>query len=155
MTDLNALSKADLNARLAEPLNASALKKMPKADLVALVAKQEKPKAARKPRVLGAHTYCLPVDDAQKVVPVREGSKKHALFSALLKGATMEELQEATGWQRSVVQSSFGYDVPKSGFGVKRTEDGTYWLLMPKALAALPVITAEVDRAAALVAACR
>lgn len=146
------LSKADLNARLATPLTASALKKIAKADLVAMVAAQEKP---RKPRVLGAHTYCLPTDDAQRVVPVREGSKKHALFAALLKGATLEELQEATGWTRATVQSSFGYDVKNSGFGVKRTEDGTYWLLMPAALAALPVITADVNRAAALSAACR
>ncbi len=49
MTDLNTLSKADLNARLATPLAASALKKMPKPELVALVAAQEKPKTARKP----------------------------------------------------------------------------------------------------------
>jgi len=50
MTDLNTLTKPALNDMLAKPLTASALKKIYKADLVAMV-EAHKPKA-RKPREL-------------------------------------------------------------------------------------------------------
>lgn len=152
------MTKTQIAAELATlgvVLTASQIKKTSLADLQAQLDAAQKPKAERKPRALKPHTYCQPTDDAQKVVPVREGSKKHALFTALLDGATLEELQEATGWTRATVQSSFSYDAKNSGFGVERREDGRYYLLLPSGMTGLPVITEELDRAAALVAACR
>ncbi|MBK5928361.1 hypothetical protein [Rhodobaculum claviforme] len=146
------LSKADLNARLATPLTASALKKIAKADLVAMVAAQEKP---RQPRTLKPHVFCQPVADATEAKALKEGSKKHLLAAALLNGATLDELMAVTGWNKSTVQSAFAYDMKSAGLGVERREDGRYYLLLPAGMLRLPIATADVTRADALVAACR
>jgi hypothetical protein len=116
-------------------------------------APKAKAKAATTPKALKPHVYCEPgkLDD---VKAVKAGSKRHLLFAALKKGATLEEMMAATGWNRSTVQSSFRVDVPAAGFGCERRADGCYWLLLPKGLKSLPVAQPGQTRAEA-VAGCR
>ncbi len=125
----------------------------PVSDVIENVA-DPKPKAAPKTRALKPHVYCQPVPKTENITSLTDGSKKHKLASALLDGATMEELMEAVGWNRSTVQSAFSYDMKNSGFGVERRKDQKYYLLMPKGLKRLPVMQKGQSRADALVAAC-
>ena len=144
------MTKTELNALLATPLTASKLKKTSVAELQAMVEAQ-KPKAERKPRALAPRVMVEPSGD---VKAVRDGSKKHLLLAALVRGATIEALMEATGWTRATVQSAFRVDVASTGFGCERREDGRYHLIFPAGVKSIPVATADVTRAAA-VAGCR
>ncbi|PIE13509.1 MAG: hypothetical protein CSA68_11675 [Rhodobacterales bacterium] len=146
------MTKNELNAKLATPLTASQLKGTKLADLQVMVEAQTP--AAKNARVLKPHVYCEPVPKAESITSLTEGSKKHKLAAALLKGATMEQLMEAVGWNRSTVQSAFSYDMKNSGFGVERRKDQKYYLLMPKGLKRLPVMQKGQSRADARVAAC-
>lgn len=119
------------------------------------VADAPAPKAERKARVLRPHVYCLPVEQAEQITALIDGSKKHRLAAALLKGATMKQLEVATGWKKAVVSSAFQYDMKNSGFGVERRDDQKYYLLMPAALKVLPVVVKGQKRPDAVVAACR
>ena len=85
MTDLITLTKPALNDMLAKPLTASALEKIAKADLVAMVDAQ-KPKA-RKPRVLADRVMVEP-DKPEDVKSTKADSKWHLMAKALAKGAT-------------------------------------------------------------------
>ena len=144
------MTKTELNALLATPLSASKLKKTPLVELQAMVEAQ-KPKAERKPRTLAPRVM---VEPSGEIKAVRDGSKKHALLAALERGATIEELMAATGWIRATVQSAFRVDVASTGFGCERREDSRYYLLFPAGVKRIPVMTADVSRAAA-VAGCR
>ncbi len=123
-----------------------------RAEVVEATAKAAPKK--RKPRVLKAHVFCQPMDAPVAIRALTEGSKKHKLAAALLDGATMDELMAATGWRKDVVSSAFQYDMKNSGFGVERRSDQKYYLLMPKGLKRLPVVSKGETRADALVAAC-
>ncbi|WFE74245.1 hypothetical protein [Roseinatronobacter sp. S2] len=149
------MTKTQIAAELATlgiVLTASQIKKASLADLQAQLDAARKPKAARKPRALGPHVFCKPSGDPKAV---RAGSKKHILLAALEKGASLDDLMTATGWQKGVVQSAFQYDVKMTGFGVERRADGLYYLIFPKNLKTIPVATPDVSRTDALVAACR
>ena len=117
-------------------------------------AAKAKGSAPRKPRTLAPHVYCQPAAKPEGVTALVEGSKKHLLAKTLLKGATIEQLMKATSWNRSTVQSSFGYDMKNSGFGVERRADQKYYLLMNKKLKRLPIKAADKTRAASVVDAC-
>ena len=169
MTTYHDMTKTELNDLLPENLrrhNASALKKTSKADLIANLDTLEpktadapnddpKPKANSKPRTLKAHKYCDPVDTPEKIMSLKDGSKKHLLAKALWGGATIDDLMAATGWNKSTVQSAFHYDMKNSGFGVERRDDAKYYLLVPNGLKRLPVVSKGETRADALVAACK
>lgn len=83
-----------------------------------------------------------------------DGSKRHLLAQALLRGATLEHLTEVTGWSRSTVTSALRWDMSQVGLGVERKGD-KYFLIMPEGLKRLPVREATISRADALVAACK
>lgn len=158
-------TKADLAAALKDlgiDMTPSQIKKASKDELAARywtmieqAAKQEKPKAPKTPRAMKPHTYCRPVEKAEDAKALTSGSKKHLIAAALLDGAALDELMTVSGWSKATVQSSFSYDMKNSGFGVERREDGKYYLILPAGMKALPVATADVSRADALVAACR
>jgi DNA-binding MarR family transcriptional regulator len=120
----------------------------PKAD----AAKADKP--ARKARVLEDRVIQKAATDLAKVRPMTDGSKRHLLAQALLRGATLEHLVEVTAWSRSTVTSALRWDMAQVGLGVERKGD-KYFLIMPEGLKRLPVREATISRADALVAACK
>ncbi len=147
------MTKAELNAQLAAPLSASALKKITLADLQAKVDAQ-KP-TTKKARTLGAKVFCEPAKSADDVKPIRAGTKRAILADALAKGATMDELVALLGWDRSVVSSAFTVDLKPMGYGVSRDDAGVYRLTMPSQIKRPAITLADQSRADALVAACR
>ncbi|WP_375552592.1 hypothetical protein [Rhodophyticola porphyridii] len=151
MTDLNTQTKTALNAVLAKPLTASALKKTAKAELVAMVDAQT-PKA-RKPRVLADRVMIEP-GKPEDVKATKAGSKRHLMAEALAKGATIEELTEMLGWNKDTVSSALRTDMGALGLGVER-KAGKYYLLFPKGVKRIPAHDADTTRADALVAACK
>lgn len=151
MTDLNKLTKPALNDMLAKPLTASALKKIAKADLVAMFDTQ-KPKT-RKPRELPDRVMVEP-GKPEDVKATKAGSKRHLMAEALAKGATIDELTELLGWNKDTVTSAFRADMRALGFGVER-KAGKYRLLLPKGMKRIPAHDADTTRADALVAACK
>lgn len=52
-----------------------------------------------------------PTTDLSNVRPIREGTKRHAMVKALLKGCTLDELAEATGWSRNVASAAVYTDL--------------------------------------------
>lgn len=112
-----------------------------------------KTKPAPKARVL-EDRIITPVGKLEDVKAVSDGSKKHKLAEALLRGATIEHLMEVTGWNRSTTLSALRWDVGQMGLGCER-KGGKYFLIMPEGLKRLPLRTADVTRADALVAACK
>ena len=182
MTDLNTLTKAELNALLVSPFTPTQLKKKSKDDLIAMLgelpetaigaaltieqfaatpeaeanaetwAKAAKP--ARKARTLEDRVIQKPAADLARVRPMTDGSKRHLLAQALQRGATLEHLIEVTGWSRSTVTSALRWDMGQVGLGVERKGD-KYFLIMPEGLKRLPVREATISRADALVAACK
>lgn len=112
------------------------------------------PKAAPKARTLEDRVLVAPATDLKLVRPTGEGSKRHLLAQALLRGATLEHLMEVTGWNRATAQSALRWDVPQMGLGVERKGD-KYFLLLPEGVKAIPVKAKDQTRADALVAACR
>ncbi|MFV0360450.1 hypothetical protein, partial [Tropicimonas sp.] len=118
MTDLNTLTKPALNDMLATPLAASALKKIAKADLVAMIEAQ-KPKA-RKPRELPDRVMLEP-GKPEDVKATKAGSKRHLMAEALAEGATIEELMETLSWNKDTVSSALRTDRGALGLGGERT----------------------------------
>lgn len=115
------------------------------------------PKAAPKPRApkpLEDRIIVAPANDLKMVRPTGEGSKRHLLAQALLKGATIEDLMTVTGWNKSTAQSALRWDVPQMGLGVERRGE-KYFLILPEGVKAIPVKAKDMTRADALVAACR
>lgn len=151
MIDLNTLTKTALNDMLAKPLTASALKKIVKADLVAMIEAQ-KPKP-RKPRELPDRVMVEP-GKPEDVKATKAGSKRHLMAEALAKGATIEQLMQTLGWTKDTVSSAFRVDMGALGFGVER-KGGKYYLLLPKGMKRIPAHDADTTRADALVAACK
>lgn len=143
MTDLTLLPKTELNVMLAAPLNASALKKIGKPDLIRMIlaeeaanapkpvkeskakAAKDAPKASRKP---GADVILFLPAESQKAP--KAGSKRATIIDLLRAptGATVEDIAAATGWSRSVAQSALYVDVKGLGHGVER-KDGRLHLL--------------------------
>lgn len=109
--------------------------------------------AGKGPRVL-EDRIITPVGKLEEVKAVSDGSKKHKLAEALLRGATIEHLMEVTGWNRSTTLSALRWDVGQMGLGCERKR-GKYFLIIPEGLKRLPLRTADVTRADALVAACK
>jgi hypothetical protein len=115
------------------------------------------PKAAPKPRApkaLEDRIIVAPANDLKMVRPTGEGSKRHLLAQALLKGATIEDLMTVTGWNRSTAQSALRWDVPQMGLGVERRGE-KYFLILPAGVNMIPVRAKDMTRADALVAACK
>lgn len=115
------------------------------------------PKAEPKPRTTKAledRIIVAPANDMKMVRPTGEGSKRHLLAQALLKGATIEELMTVTGWNRSTAQSALRWDIPQLGLGCRREGD-RYFLILPAGVNMIPVRAKDMTRADALVAACR
>lgn len=119
----------------------------------AKATKPAKAKPAPKARVL-EDRIITPVGKLEDVKAVSDGSKKHKLAEALLRGATIEHLMEVTGWNRSTTLSALRWDVGQMGLGCER-KGGKYFLIMPEGLKRLPLRTSDVTRADALVAACK
>ena len=113
-----------------------------------------KPVPAPKARVVEDRVIVAPATDLKMVKPVGEGSKRNLLAEALLIGATVERLQEVTGWNKSTATSALRWDVPQMGLGVERKGD-KYFLLFPAGVKAIPVRSKDMTRADALVAACK
>lgn len=128
-------------------------------DLMAegIEAKAKKPAptpADKKPANIG-HVYCEPCSDIAELKPIRAGTKRAILAEALARGATIEELCAATGWNRATVQSAFRTDLKPMGYGVHRDAKGIYRLDLPKK-AKRPAIRAAGETAEqVMVAACR
>ncbi len=157
ISSFDGLSKAELNQQLQNPLPASKLKKTSKGDLLALVEAEQNPAPKpTKPRVLEARVMCEAATKLDDVTPFKKGTKKEILASALVGGATIDELMAATGWSKDTVTSAFGWDIRNNGFGVERRADQTYHLLFPKGVKTLPVMASRsADNAQkAMVAAC-
>lgn len=110
--------------------------------------------APKTPRVLDDRIVQQPATDLKHVKPINEGTKKHLIAQALLTGATVEKLQEVTGWNRATALSSLTVDMRASGLGVER-KAGVYYLIMPAGVKAIPVRAKDMTRADALVAACK
>ena len=145
------MTKTALNDMLAKPLTASALKKIAKADLVAMIEAQ--PPKTRKPRVLPDRVMIEP-GKPEDVKATKAGSKRHLMAEALATGATIEELVELLGWNKDTVSSALRTDMGALGLGVER-KAGKYHLLLPKGVKRVPSHDADTNRAAALVAACK
>lgn len=101
------------------------------------------PKAApapkpRAPRVVEDRIIVAPANDLKMVRPTGEGSKRHLLAQALLKGATIEDLMEVTGWNKSTATSALRWDVPQMGLGVE-CKGEKYFLILPQGVKAIPV----------------
>lgn len=117
-------------------------------------AKAPASSAPKKARVVEDRIIVAPANDMKMVRPTGEGSKRHLLAQALLKGATIEELMTVTGWNRSTAQSALRWDVAQMGLGVERKGE-KYFLILPAGVRAIPVRAKDMTRADALVAACR
>lgn len=123
-------------------------------DLMADGIEAKAPKAAPKATDTG-HIYCEPCADIVDLKPIRAGTKRAILAQALAKGATIEQLCDATGWNRATVQSAFRTDLKPMGYGVHRDAKGIYRLDLPKK-AKRPAIRAAGETAEqVMVAACR
>lgn len=97
-----------------------------------------KPKKARVPRVAEDRVLVQPTSDLSNVRPIREGTKRHAMVEALLKGCTLDQLATATGWRRDVASSALYVDLKAAGLGVRR-ENGLLILMLPKGSNVVPL----------------
>lgn len=110
--------------------------------------------APKKARVVEDRVLVQPATDLKFVKPTNEGTKRHLLAQALLRGATVDHLVEVLGWNKSTVTSALRWDIKEMGLGVERKGD-KYFLILPEGVKAIPVRAKDVTRAAALVAACK
>lgn len=103
----------------------------------------------RKARPLPDRVIVEPATDLSNVKPIREGTKRHAMVQALLKGCTLDELATATGWSRDVTSSAIYTDMRAAGLGVRR-ENGVLHLMLPKGSNVVPLRkpAAPADKAA-------
>lgn len=93
------------------------------------------PKTAR---VADDRVLVPPTTDLSNVRPIREGTKRHAMVQALLKGCTLDQLATATGWRRDVASSALYVDLKAAGLGVRR-ENGILHLMLPEGSNVLPL----------------
>lgn len=159
MTDLNNLTKAELNTLLVSPFTPAQLKKKSKDDLVAMLGDmpegQQKSAnvvalpTAKKVRALEDRVLVEPTSDLSNVRPIREGTKRHAMVQALLKGCTLDQLATATGWKRDVASAAIYTDLKAAGLGVRR-ENGLLILMLPNGSNVVPLrpAAATADKAA-------
>lgn len=147
----------DLEA-LGVTLTASQIKKTSLADLQAMLSKAKlsniapMPKA-KKERVVEDRVLVAPTSDLSNIRPIREGTKRHAIVQALLKGCTLTELAEVLGWRRDVASSALYTDLKAAGLGV-RCEGGVLHLMLPEGSNVVPV-RAKVQAGDAQKAACK
>lgn len=87
-----------------------------------------KPRAAR---VLDDRVITQPAQDQKHVKAVTQGSKRNLLIQALEKGATIDDLMTATGWNKDTVTSALRWDLAQAGLGCER-KGGKYYLMLPK-----------------------
>lgn len=111
------------------------------------------PKAARKLRTLPDRVMLEP-GKAEDVCATRAGSKRHLMAEALSRGATIDELMEVLGWNKSTVSAALRTDMGAVGLGVER-KAGKYYLILPVGVNRVPARDADTTRADALVAACK
>jgi len=128
------MTKAELNARLRQPLSPSKLKKTPIAELEAMVAAEQKPARRTPDRVL-----VEPAASLDEVKPIRAGTKRHKMVDALARGCTLDELAEATGWRRDVASAAIYTDMRAAGLGVRR-DGGVLRLILPEGVAAPRIV---------------
>lgn len=104
---------------------------------------------AKKVRALEDRVLVAPTTDLSNVRPIREGTKRHAMVQALLKGCTLDQLAEATGWKRDVASAAIYTDLKAAGLGVRR-ENGVLHLMLPKGSNVVPLrpAAATADKAA-------
>lgn len=93
---------------------------------------------AKKVRALEDRVLVAPTTDLSNVRPIREGTKRHAMVQALLKGCTLDQLAEATGWRRDVASSALYVDLKAAGLGVRR-ENGILHLILPEGSNVVPL----------------
>lgn len=162
MTDLNTMTKAEL-AVIIGGMTPSQIKKAAHADLVqrageaapkqkaAPAPAQPKPRAAR---VLDDRVITQSATDARHVKAVTQGSKRHLLIEALAKGATIDDLMTATGWNKDTVTSALRWDLAQCGLGVER-KGGKYFLLLPKGFTRPAIVEKGQAKGEVLLAACK
>lgn len=92
----------------------------------------------KKVRALEDRVLVEPTTDLSNVRPIREGTKRHAMVQALLKGCTLDQLVEATGWRRDVASSALYVDLKAAGLGVRR-ENGILHLILPEGSNVVPL----------------
>lgn len=93
---------------------------------------------AKKVRALEDRVLVEPTTDLSNVRPIREGTKRHAMVQALLKGCTLDQLAEATGWRRDVASAALYVDLKAAGLGVRR-ENGILHLILPEGSNVVPL----------------
>lgn len=104
---------------------------------------------AKKERVVEDRVLVAPTSDLSNIRPIREGTKRHAIVQALLKGCTLTELAEVLGWRRDVASSALYTDLKAAGLGVRR-ENGILFLMLPEGSNVVPLRAAAkpADKAA-------
>ncbi|MBK8458234.1 MAG: hypothetical protein IPL47_14965 [Phyllobacteriaceae bacterium] len=103
----------------------------------------------KKVRALEDRVLVEPTSDLSNVRPIREGTKRHAMVQALLKGCTLDQLATATGWKRDVAGAAIYTDLKAAGLGVRR-ENGLLILMLPNGSNVVPLrpAAANADKAA-------
>jgi hypothetical protein len=103
----------------------------------------------KKVRALEDRVLVEPTSDLSNVRPIREGTKRHAMVQALLKGCTLDQLATATGWKRDVAGAAIYTDLKAAGLGVRR-ENGLLILMLPNGSNVVPLrpAAATADKAA-------
>ena len=112
---------------------------------------QPKPRAAR---VLDDRLITQPAQDQKHVKAVTQGSKRHLLIEALAKGATIDDLMTATGWNKDTVTSALRWDLSQAGLGCER-KGGKYFLLLPKGFTRPAIVEKGQAKGEVLLAACK
>ncbi|MCB6177534.1 DUF3489 domain-containing protein [Rhodobacter sp. Har01] len=110
--------------------------------------------APKKARVLDDRIITQPAQDQKHIKAVTQGSKRHLLIEALAKGATIDDLMTATGWNKDTVTSALRWDLSQAGLGCER-KGGKYFLLLPKGFTRPAIVEKGQAKGAVLLAACK
>lgn len=133
------------------------------ADGVEATVKQPAPKqkaapapspSPKKARVLEDRVITQPATDARHVKAVTQGSKRHLLIEALAKGATIDDLMTATGWNKDTVTSALRWDLSQAGLGCER-RGGKYFLILPEGFTRPAIVEKGQAKGEVLLAACK
>lgn len=131
------------------------------ADGVEAMVKQAAPKQKaapsldqKKARVLDDRIITQPAQDQKHVKAVTQGSKRHLLIEALTKGATIDDLMTATGWNKETVTSALRWDLSQAGLGCER-KGGKYFLILPKGFTRPAIVEKGQAKVEVLLAACK
>lgn len=86
----------------------------------------------------GAKDYVLfePTGDCK---PPRADTKRALVMSAMVKGVTINQIADMTGWARPAASAFFNEDVKKLGYGVRKVgprAGAIYKLIIPKGASA-------------------